>query len=89
MGTPDLTVAHVVHLSRLIDDLVHCAKDEVAVLHLGHRPGPGHRRSNCSADDRVLRDRCIDDTVPAELLSETERDGEAAAEAARDADILA
>ena len=89
IGTLHLAVAHVVHLGRLVDDLVHGAEDEVAVLHLGDRPHARHRRADRGADDRGLRDRRVDDALAAELVGKPERHGEAAAEAARHADVLA
>ena len=84
----DLAVAHVAHFRGLIDDLVHRAEDEIAVLHFRDRLHAGHRRPHRRADDGDFGDRRVHDPVVAELLRQSQRHGEPAAKAAGDSDVL-
>ena len=63
----ELAGRHVIDLGRLIDQLVHDQRDEIAEHHLEHRPLPGHGGANRDAEGAGFRDRRIDHALAAEL----------------------
>ena len=81
-GRGILSAAAVAELRQLVDDLIEGRIDEVAELDLRHRPQPVHRHSDRGADDARLGQRRVDDAVGAELLDESQRGAEDAAELA-------
>ena len=85
----DRAARHVAHLGGLVGQLVHHAEQEVAVLHVGDRPHAGHGRADGHAGEADLGDGRVEDALVAELVRQAQRDGEGAAEAAGDADVLA
>src|SRR5213594_4086564 len=63
-------VAAVADTRGLVDDLLEGGCAEIRELHLGDRQEPAERCTDGDADDRRLRDRCVDDPVAPELLDE-------------------
>ena len=63
----ELAGGHVVDLGRLIDQLVHDQRDEIAEHHLEDRPLPGHGGADRDAECAGFRDRRIDHALGAEL----------------------
>ena len=63
----DLAAHHVVHLGRLVDDLVVADPDEVDEREIDDRTQSGHRGADGRADKAHLGDRGVDDPVLAEL----------------------
>jgi hypothetical protein len=68
------------------DDRIERAADEVGELQLDDGPLALPGGADRGADETLLRDRCIEDAVVAELLPQALRDAEGAAEMA---DVLA
>src|SRR5438046_2933494 len=64
-------VAPIADARGLVDDLLERRSAEVRELHLRDRKQSAHRSADRDADDRGLRDRCVDDPVAAELLDES------------------
>ena len=81
-----LSAEHVVDVRCRVDDLVHREQGEVDGHDLDDRPKPRHRCSDPHADDRVLGDGRVADTLLAELLEQPLSHLEGALE---DADVLA
>src|SRR5207247_3844767 len=79
-------VAAVADTRGLVDDLLEGGCAEIRELHLGDRQEPAERCTDGDADDRRLRDRCVDDPVAPELLDEPIGHAE---HTAADADVLA
>ena len=63
-----------------VDDLIEAAGDEVGELHLRDGAKPEDGRSDGSADDERLGDRCVDDSGGAVFLEKTTRRAEGPAE---------
>ena len=65
-----LAARHVVRLRRLVRELVHDEREEVAEHDVDHRPQAGHRRADAEPGDPGLGDRRVEDALGAELLDE-------------------
>src|SRR6266487_605363 len=81
-----VSVRSVVHLGNLADDLVEAGVDEAVELDLAHRPVPADGQPDRRADDAGLGKRGVEHPRFAEVLLQTVRDAEDAAELA---DVLA
>ncbi len=84
----DRAAGHVPQLGGVVDDLVHRQKQEIAVLDVDDRPHAHDGRADGRAEEAELGDRRVQHPV-GKFLLEPERDGERAAPAARDGDVLA
>src|SRR3984957_19773924 len=85
-GEGDGPAGAVAHLGELADDLVERGEDEAVKLDLAHRPVAAQRQADRGADDARLGQRGIDHAMLAEVLLQSVRHPEDAAELA---DILA
>src|SRR5688572_23757463 len=84
-----LTVAHVMHLCSLIDDLIHSTEHKIAILHFCNGTHFSHRCPHGCADNCRLGDRRVHDAFMPEVIGESQRHCEPAAESSRDAYVLA
>ncbi len=75
----ELAVEHVVHLGRVVDQLVVALAQEVGEHDLGHRPHADHGRAHGCPDDGGLRERRVAHTLCAVLGEEAAGDAEVAA----------
>ncbi len=74
----ELTVEHVVHLRRVVHDLIEASGEEIGEHDLGHGPHAHHSGSYGRADDGRLGQRCVPHSVLAVFLEETAGDTEIA-----------
>ena len=65
-----LPAGHVVRLRRLVRELVHDERQEVAEHDVDDRAQPGHRGTDAEAGDAGLGDRRVEHALRAELLDE-------------------
>ena len=81
-GHMEAAVGHVAHLGGLVDQLVHHAEEEIAVLQIAHGAHAAHALAHADAGDENFRDGGVEHPVRAEFLGQAPGDGERAAEAA-------
>src|ERR671925_185750 len=77
---PELPAGHVMQLRRVVDELVHCQRDEVDEHDLDYRPQSGGRRADGKAHDGALADRRVDHAIYAEFFGQSFGHAERAAE---------
>ena len=81
-GHGDLAAEHIAHLRRLVHELVHTDREEVAEHELGYGPQARCRRADRAAYDGALGDGRVPHPLRAEFVKHTRRDTKAAAEGA-------
>ena len=68
-GHMHLAAGHVAHLGGLVDELIHHAEQEVAVLQVGHGAHAVHGGAHAHAGDQDLGDGGVDDADVLKILA--------------------